>query len=108
MLKSLLFLLPSLVTARLAVNNEFLAYANIHGKSYRSSEELLKRQQIYQENDKIIKLHNSSNKLSELKHNFMSDMTAEERQSLHSYKTKERVISEMDENTNPRLKLAAQ
>lgn len=38
----------------------------------------------------------------------MSDMTAEERQSLHGYKAKEKVIAEMDENTNPKLKLAAQ
>ena len=59
MLKVLFFLLPYLVAARLAVNNEFLTYANIHGKSYRSSEELLKRQKIYEENDKMIKHHNS-------------------------------------------------
>jgi C1A family cysteine protease len=63
----------------LSVASKYMQYVIEHNKSYITAEEFEARLGIFTENDQLINLHNSTNASFELGHNFMSDMTEEEK-----------------------------
>ena len=50
-------------------NSQFVTYLALHGKSYATMEEFQARKSLYEQSDKLIQAHNSSESSFKLGHN---------------------------------------
>lgn len=95
-MKSFAFTALAGIAAALSYEQEFMymQYVQMYGKSYTTMKEFEARFMAWKETDAFIQEHNSSNSTHTVGHNFMSDLSPEERAQRNGFLKNESINRE--------------